>query len=112
MANIEMQYLVPFCSRNHYEHCTQCHTQAACDLGCRDYYDGEDDPNAVSFGDCAHAHYKTAYKGLSIKKYDILEQHDPWHNPSFFAEVKVGTATFMCSKVTLNGEVVYDSDAE
>lgn len=90
-------------------HCMQCYTAAAKDIGCSEYYDGNNNPRVIPFGDCKHAKIKYAYKGVSVKKYDICKSmDDPWNPHLECMEVTVGGITYECEKVILNGECIYN----
>lgn len=87
----------------------QCHTSCAEDAGCRYYCDGkkEDEPYVIPFGDCIHAMFKTRYKGVSAKNYEIEEFEDDYNEHLNCALVTIGKHVYECEKVILNGEPVY-----
>lgn len=110
MAEIQMVYREGSCAFDCVatDYCAQCHTQCACDLGCKFFNDGEHLPNHIPFGDCIHASFKTKYKGVTVKNYEIEEFEDP-HNPHLNCMlVKLGRRVYECEKVSLDGKCIYN----
>lgn len=100
-------------------HCMQCYTQCGQDMACKAFSDGYDgDPHEIhkignrrvsAFGDCCHAKIEYAYKGVTVKKYDIRNSDEDPFNPHLnCCEVTVGGITYECEKVILNGKCIYN----
>lgn len=114
MADIQIVYREYYCYCDRLEHCTQCHTEYAKDVGCSSYNDGEayiireDGRKVIPFGDCWYARIRHKYKGLSAKKYEIEPFEDAF-NPRFNCMlVRIGKNEYECDRVILNGECIYN----
>lgn len=109
MAEIEIVYREGYCEYKQSDYCTQCHTQCAEDLGCRCFNEEEERPNVIPFGDCKHAKFKYAYKGASVKNYEIEEFEDAYNPHLNCMLVTLGKTMYECEKVILNKEVLYNN---
>lgn len=111
MAEIQMVYREGYCDFDCVgtDYNTQCHTQCAADTGCKFFNDGEHLPNHIHFGDCIHANFRTKYKGVTTKKYDIEEMEDPYNPHLNCMLVKIGNRIYQCDKVVLDGECIYNN---
>lgn len=119
MAEIQMEYIEPYCemdmnlSRGE-RFCTQCCTESACNLGCSRYYPGptsdEIYPVIIPFGDCKHVVYDKKYKGLSTKSYQMEEEIDPYNRHLDNMRVTIRGKEYRCAKVILDGKQIYPID--
>lgn len=118
MAEIQIEYSEGYCELQ-YSHfgckdnyCMQCHTGAASDLGCDGYDEGEYDADTIPFGDCIHAKFRTKYKGMSVKRYEI-EPFEDDYNPHLNCMIlSTGRKDYYCDKIILDGKCIYCSLAE
>ena len=114
MAEIQIAYREYYCLLDSPEHCMQCHTAAAEDMGCRNYDDGEkyrireDGARVIPFGDCYYARIRHIYKGLCAKNYTIEPFEDTYNPHLNCMNVTVGKSTYDCDRVILNGECIYN----
>lgn len=121
MAEIQMEYIEPYCdmdmalSRGE-RFCTQCCTGAANDLGCSHYYPGptsdESHPIIIPFGDCKHVVYDKKYKGLSTKSYQMEEETDPFNRHLDNMCVTIRGKEYRCERVILDGKQIYPIDKD
>lgn len=111
MAEIQIVYREGYCEYGCMatDYDTQCHTQCAADMGCKFFNDGEHLPNFIPFGDCIYAHFRTKYKGVTTKKYDIEEMEYPYNPHLNCMLVKIGNRIYQCEKVILDGKCIYDN---
>lgn len=116
MAEIQMVYRDYICDAvyggGYKEHCMQCHTEAAGDLGCRGYKHEDVPENVIPCSACVHAIEMRCYKGVSTKRYEMHEFEDsynPWLN---CMHVIIGKGEYDCEKVVLDGQVIYDKTAQ
>ena len=118
MADIQIVYRDGYCEIAECNcdvignYCTQCHTQAAEDLGCKYYDEGSHDANVIPFGDCIHALFRRKYKGIVAKKYDIEPFEDNYNMHLNCMAVTAGRKTYYCDKVILNGKCIYNNIRE
>lgn len=107
MANIQMEYRQYFCELDGCPFCGQCFTDAASDLGCYTFCDGKDhNINRIPHGSCIHANIRTAYKGITTKKYEAEVIYDLYEADEYMS-VKIGGKYFDCDKVILDGVQIY-----
>lgn len=112
MAEIEIIYREGYCKCSGDRYCTQCHTECAEDLGCSMFNDGKHEENVIPFGDCIHAKFEYAYKGMSVKNYE-LKACDDLYNPHLNCMLlETRNGSYQCEKVVLNGKVIYGEDFE
>jgi hypothetical protein len=107
MANIQMEYRVYSCELDQENFCEQCLTDAASDMGCFGFCDGND--NRIGSGSCIHANIRTAYKGITTKKYEAEVIYDPYE-PDEYMSVKIGGKYYECDKVILDGVQIYPDE--
>lgn len=115
MANIEMVYREGYCELGDLketDYSKQCHTCVASDAGCPCFNDGQTDSRVVPFGDCIHAKFDTKYKGMARKRYDIWKHEDDYNPHLNCMVVSTGKREYDCSKVIVDGKVIYDEDKE
>lgn len=104
MGVIQMKYREGYCDCDREfgvftDYSEQCHTRAAEAKGCG-YFE-------KWCGACRHACYKTIYKGISAKNYEMKEFEDPcnpWLNCML---VTIGKRTYECEEVILDGKMIY-----
>lgn len=119
MATIQMEYREGHCKFNNAhvldcDYSEQCHTVVAGASGCRYFNDGsytkEDGTKVIGCGACIHAYFKTIYKGVSVKKYEMEEYTDaynPWLNCMI---VTIGKKEYECTEVILDGKQIYGGE--
>lgn len=114
MADIEIVYRVCRCKMRQYDIVSEyCTMQDAENTACRYYHkasDGNCDPyqNFVPYGDCEHAYFDYVYKGLSGKRYEMVEDENVFEPHLDCMLVQFGKKVYKCEKVTLNGECIYN----
>jgi hypothetical protein len=117
MAYIQIEYEEGYCSKGmSKEYCMQCNTEAASDLGCK-YFDNGEEKNhqgvrVIPYGDCIHALTRKKYKGMSVKNYEIEETEDTYNKLDNCMELTTRGKTYYCSKVVLDGVLIYQKDSE
>lgn len=115
MGVIQMKYREGHCDMSYdlidTNYSGQCHTVVAECGGCRYYSDGsytkDDGTKVIGCGVCIHAYFKTLYKGVSVKNYEMEEYEDsynPWLNCML---VTIGKRTYECDEVILDGKLIY-----
>ena len=110
MAEIQIVYRVEKCLHYNeliglYNHCEQCHTIVADAMGCEGFSKSER-------GDCANADFVAKYAGGTVKKYEMEpyeDDYNPWLNCMI---VKAHGKKYECTKVILNGELIYQQDED
>lgn len=89
----------------------QCHTAVAECGGCRYFSDGsytkDDGTKVIGCGACIHAYFKTIYKGVSVKNYEMEEYEDVWNPWLSCMLVTIGKKTYECEEVILDGKLIY-----
>ena len=116
MAEIQIVYRKGYCDCECAVYDTQCHTQCAEDLGCRNFNDGKREDTFINdqrvihipFGDCIFARFKTIHKGMSLKNYELEELDDPYNPHLSCMVLKTRNAVYFCEKVILDGKCIYD----
>jgi hypothetical protein len=121
MAYIQIEYEEGYCECDFdYEvskiYCMQCNTQAASDLGCK-YFDNGEEKNhqgvrVIPYGNCIHALTRKKYKGMSVKNYEIEEMEYPFNELDTCMELTTRGRKYCCSKVVLDGVLIYQKDGE
>lgn len=119
MAEIQIVYRYYFCE---YPWCEDdfnifCLTSSARDTTCREFSDGgieytEDGVKIIPNGDCIHAKWEYRYKGWVGKRYEIEEYKDTYDPYLSCMRVKLGNKEYDCVKVILNGECIFNNEAE
>ena len=117
MATIQMKYREGYCDIAYTHGCyysEQCHTAVAEDSGCRYFNDGsytkKDGTKVIGYGPCIHAYFKTIYKGVSGKNYEMEEytnDYNPWLNCMI---VTIGKREYECTEVILDGKQIYGGE--
>lgn len=110
MAEIQIVYRTEKCVHENelirlFQHCGQCHTIAADAIGCDGFHRSDR-------GDCANADFATKYAGGTVKKYKMEpyeDEYNPWLNCMI---VKANGKKYECTKVILNGELIYQQDED
>lgn len=116
MAEIQIVYREGYCDCPYlhgYDHYTdQCQTDCAEDKGCEGYDSGKHEGNVIPFRNCIHAMWRTKYKGASVKNYQIEKYEDDYNPHMNCMIVTIGNTNYACTKVKLDGECIYDGEAE
>lgn len=117
MADIQIEYREYQCLCGCENHCGQCYTSVAEDMGCPLFNHRDEKENGtimVLYDCCKYASYTLAYKGIVAKRYTMTEYFNPYEYPDSCMKVTVGGKTYDCEKVIIDGTCVYggDSDAE
>lgn len=113
MAEIEIVYETGHCELNDASYGEECHSEYACDMGCRQFEEDKEygplPPNCLGikpYGNCKHAITDYIHKGWSGKKYEIgapftydYEEH---------VMVTLGKTDYCCCKVKLNGKIIFN----
>lgn len=114
MGVIQMKYREGYCDKEFgilTDYSEQCHTCAADAKGCRYFqYSVRYTINGVETTEssaCKHACYKTIYKGISAKNYEMKEHEDPWNPWLNCMLVNIGKRTYECDEVILDGKMIY-----
>lgn len=115
MANIQIVYLKRYCEQMWDKFTGQCYSDAAEDLGCprfccREKYDDEEGITHIPKYSCIYATYKKAFKGMTVKNYELEENCDDIED-EFFDTMTLSTKNYEydCIKVTIDGECIYDN---
>lgn len=109
MAEIQIVYREGYCEYFGTDYCVQCHTACAGDMGCRMFDEGEHEENEIPFGDCTHAKFKSIYKGMTVKSYELEEFEDPINIHLNCMVLTVRNKSYYCDKVILDGKCIYDN---
>ena len=108
MAEIQIIYREEYCEMMNSNHCTQCHTACASDLGCNMFNEGKHEKNVIPFGDCIYAKFKDIYKGMNIKNYELEEFQDTYNLHLNCMMLKTRNKIYECEKVILDGKCIYN----
>lgn len=106
MANLQIEYEHQRCDAGSKYLCDACFGNRADELGCIHYgRDTQGGKYEHVYGlQCRYAHADTAYKGMTVKNYEIKEVHDPYE---MYCEVMTRNQYYKCYKVILDGVCVY-----
>lgn len=116
MAQIEIEYFEGYCTFDDGHYCDECHTigESLC-RSCylhEPFFRGDDGCIHVPYEEgCIHADYKTLYKGIKTDSYEMEPYRDIFSGHEWM-DVTIKRKTYHCSKVTLNGKVIYLSEEE
>ena len=106
MAEIEITYLKGYCDLELPFYDKVCHSEYACEVQqCSNFYDGNNDPYTIPYGNCIHAKYNHCYKGCTTKSYEI--NTDYYDSESDSIPVVINRKTYDCVKVKLNGKCIF-----
>lgn len=108
MAEIQIIYREEYCEMMNSNHCTQCHTACASDLGCNMFDEGKHEKNVIPFGDCIYAKFKYIYKGMNIKNYELEEFQDTYNLHLNCMMLTTRNKIYECEKVILDGKCIYN----